>query len=110
MAAEDDIVDKLTGDDSIVQKAIDNVFQKKEMATEDEDDLSSGSVLSSVPIMGSFNEGFYDRPSLIAKPRPCLPLEVVQFDRSLKGRAKLSYESRFSPSINTKKSPTSTTS
>jgi len=115
MAAEDNIVaydiastvDKLTGEDSIVQKAIDNVFQKKEMATEDEDDLSSGSVLSSVPIMGSFNEGFYD--PLTAKPRR-LPLEVVQFDRSLKGRAKLSYESRFSPSINTKKSPTSTTS
>lgn len=53
--------------------------------------------------MGSFNEGFYD--PLTAKPRR-LPLEIVQYDRTFR-RAKLSYESGFSPT--SIKQPTSTT-
>ena len=89
-------VDKLTGEDSIVQKAIDSVMNKKQGQTNEEDEESaSGSVLSTMPIMGSFNEGFYD--PLTAKPRK-LPLEIVQFVRMFGGRAKLSYESGFSPS------------
>lgn len=87
-------VDKLTGEDSLVQKAIENVRKKKASSTEDdEDSTSSGSILSTVPIMGSFNEGFYD--PLTAKPRR-LPLEIVQYDRTFR-RAKLSYESGFAP-------------
>jgi cyclophilin family peptidyl-prolyl cis-trans isomerase len=89
-------VDKLTGEDSIVQKAIDSVMNKKQGQTAEEDEESgSGSVLTTMPIMGSFNEGFYD--PLTAKARK-LPLEIVQFDRRFGGRAKLSYESGFSPS------------
>lgn len=93
-------VDKLTGEGSIVQKAIDNVMKKKEIIVEDEDESSSSSadsILTTMPIMGSFNEGFYD--PLTAKPRR-IPLEVVQYDRAF-GRAKLSYESGFSSSMET---------
>jgi cyclophilin family peptidyl-prolyl cis-trans isomerase len=123
-------VDRLTGEDSIVQKAFDNVLNKKkaQQSVEEEgsgssgrgsntnsntgsndgtsidagDESSSDSILSTMPIMGSFNEGFYD--PLTAKPRR-IPLEIVQYDQSF-GRAKLSYESAFSPS-NIQQSPTS---
>ena len=86
-------VDKLAGEDSIVQKAFDNVVKKT--ATESEEDAAPGSILTTMPIMGSFNEGFYD--PLTAKPRR-IPLEIVQYDRTF-GRAKLSYESGFSSSV-----------
>ncbi len=88
-------VDKLTGEDSIVQKAFGNVMKKKEPVMEEEDITFADSVLTTMPIMGSFNEGFYD--PLTAKPRR-IPLEVVQYDRAF-GRAKLSYESGFSSSM-----------
>lgn len=105
--AEDDIVaydiastvDKLAGEDGIVQKAFGNMMKKKDQGSDEEEDTSE-SVLTTMPIMGSFNEGFFD--PLTAKPRR-VPLEVVQFDRAF-GRAKLSYESGFSTAIS---SPTS---
>lgn len=51
-----------------------------------------GTITTSLPILGSFNEGFYD--PLTAKPRR-VPLEVLLKDR-LKGDFKLSYEKGFS--------------
>ena len=89
-------VEKLTGEDSIVQKAIDNVIKKKDTSMEEYDDgtTTASSILSMMPILGSFNEGFYD--PLTAKPRR-LPLEIVQYDQTLR-RMKLSYESGFAPS------------
>lgn len=104
---EDDIVaydiattvDKIAGEDSIVQKALGNVRnKKKEQVAVDEEEsnatTSPGSILTTMPIMGSFGEGFYD--PLTAKPRR-IPLEIVQYDRAF-GRAKLSYESDFDTS------------
>ncbi len=104
---EDDIVaydiattvDKIAGEDSIVQKALGNVRNKKkdQVAVDEEESnatTSPGSISTTMPIMGSFGEGFYD--PLTAKPRR-IPLEIVQYDRAF-GRAKLSYEIDFDTS------------
>jgi cyclophilin family peptidyl-prolyl cis-trans isomerase len=53
-----------------------------------------GTIQTTLPILGSFGEGFYD--PLTAKPRR-IPLEIVQYDKMF-ARAKLSYESGFSRS------------
>jgi Peptidyl-prolyl cis-trans isomerase (rotamase) - cyclophilin family len=98
-------VDKIAGEDSVIKKSIGSFMEgllglNTERASEeagsssDGDDGGGGSpntVLTSMPILGSFNEGFYD--PLTAKPRR-IPLEIVQYDRLL-GTAKLSYESGF---------------
>jgi len=47
---------------------------------------------TTVPVLGTFGEGFYD--PLTAKPRR-IPLEVVQYDR-ITGTGKLSYSSAVS--------------
>mmetsp|Transcript_33160 Transcript_33160/g.38613 ORF Transcript_33160/g.38613 Transcript_33160/m.38613 type:complete len:601 (+) Transcript_33160:229-2031(+) len=93
-------VEKLTGEGSVVQKAIDNVIKltEKTSNSEEEDDSTKAApdtISTTMPIMGSFNEGFYD--PLTAKPRR-IPLEVVQYD-NLIGRARLSYESSFTSNI-----------
>jgi cyclophilin family peptidyl-prolyl cis-trans isomerase len=72
----------------------------REVATEFSTTASSstatekGTVQTTLPILGSFGEGFYD--PLTAKPRR-IPLEIVQYDKMF-SRAKLSYESGFSRS------------
>lgn len=91
-------VDRITGEDGVIKKSFDTFLKGISSSEESEDGSSSNSnansntVLTSMPVMGSFNEGFYD--PLTAKPRR-IPLEIVQFDR-LFGTAKLSYESGFS--------------
>jgi peptidylprolyl isomerase len=61
-------------------------------AYELETDEKSTSVLASVPILGSYREGFFD--PLTAKLRR-IPLEIVRVDKSL-GVSKLSYARGFS--------------
>jgi cyclophilin family peptidyl-prolyl cis-trans isomerase len=98
-------VNRITGEDGVIKKSFGNFLKRVDeglgiSTTEESEDGSSNSssnsnantVLTSMPIMGSFNEGFYD--PLTAKPRR-IPLEIVQFDR-LFGTARLSYESGFS--------------
>jgi cyclophilin family peptidyl-prolyl cis-trans isomerase len=97
-------VDKLAGEDSVIKKSIGSFMEGLGTRKNMEEPLDDGSggaggggssgpntVLTSMPILGSFNEGFYD--PLTAKPRR-IPLEIVQYDRLL-GTAKLSYESGF---------------
>lgn len=98
-------VDKIAGEDSVIKKSIGNFVEgllglNTEGPSEEAGSNSDGgdggvgspnTVLTSMPILGSFNEGFYD--PLTAKPRR-IPLEIVQYDRLL-GTAKLSYESGF---------------
>uniref|UniRef100_A0A7S2MR43 peptidylprolyl isomerase n=1 Tax=Helicotheca tamesis TaxID=374047 RepID=A0A7S2MR43_9STRA len=62
---------------------------EEDTVTEGEDDTT---ILKSIPILGSFGEGFYD--PLTAKPRR-MPLEIVRIDR-LTGTLKLSYSGTFS--------------
>jgi len=59
--------------------------------TTDDDDDDSNTVVKSIPVLGSFGEGFYD--PLTAKPRR-IPLEIVRIDR-LSGTLKLSYSGAF---------------
>lgn len=47
-----------------------------------------------LPVLGSFQEGFYD--PLTAKPRR-IPLEVVAFDGSSKNKVALTYSSLYAP-------------
>ena len=92
-------VDKLTGEGGVVSKTFGNFMEKIGGVSSDVDSdddgtttTSGGTILTSMPIMGSFNEGFYD--PLTAKPRR-IPLEIVQYDR-ISSTAKLSYETGFS--------------
>jgi cyclophilin family peptidyl-prolyl cis-trans isomerase len=100
-------VDKIAGEDGVIKKSLDRFLKKvdeglgielEDVSKADNTNVSSNSntdnntVLTSMPVAGSFNEGFYD--PLTAQPRR-IPLEIVQFDRLL-GTAKLSYESGFS--------------
>ena len=55
-------------------------------------DEPPGTLTTTMPILGSFQEGFYD--PLTAKPRK-IPLEIVQFDK-LTGTARLSYAGKRS--------------
>lgn len=57
----------------------------------DESRMSTDAVL---PILGSFNEGFYD--PLTAKPRR-IPLEVVALDASSPSKSTLTYSSSYAP-------------
>lgn len=57
----------------------------------DESRVSTDAVL---PILGSFNEGFYD--PLTAKPRR-IPLEVVALDASSPSKSTLTYSSSYAP-------------
>ena len=96
-------VDKFTGEDGVVQRTLGNLKntnlnqkqKQKQKQRQNQDPLAeveeNGTILTSMSIMGSYNEGFYD--PLTAKPRR-IPLEIVQFDR-LTSTAKLSYESGF---------------
>jgi len=86
-------VDKITGEDGVVQKTFGTIIKKMESTStpESEDNTIPGTILTAMPIMGAFNEGFYD--PLTAKPRR-IPLEIVQFD-GISSTAKLSYESGF---------------
>lgn len=88
-------VDQLTGEGGIIQKTFGNLKSKKGEKIDDAEDGEipiDGTSTTSIPVFGSFNEGFYD--PLTAKPRR-LPLEIVQFDR-LTGTASLAYENSFS--------------
>lgn len=69
---------------------------KRAINKDDDDNDGNDNDATIFPIMGSYREGFYD--PLTAKPRK-LPLEIVQFDSFL-GRAKLSYESAFTTTVN----------
>ncbi len=96
-----------SADDSIVaydiattvdrlEDRLSNFLSNKSRDGKNDDDSGSGddSDAMTLPVMGSFNEGFYD--PLTAKPRR-IPLEIVQYDSFL-GRARLSYESGFTSS------------
>lgn len=96
-------VDKITGEDGVVQQTFGR-FQKKLTPEETQSSDESGNVvnapgtlLTTMPILGAFNEGFYD--PLTAKPRR-IPLEIVQYDR-LTSTAQLSYESGFTSTTST---------
>ena len=90
-------VDKLTGEDGVVQRTLGNLKNTNlnQKQQQNQNSLAeveeNGTILTFMSIMGSYNEGFYD--PLTAKPRR-IPLEIVQFDR-LTSTAKLSYESGF---------------
>jgi len=56
------------------------------------DGVSASAIQTIMPILGSYEEGFYD--PLTAKPRK-IPLEIVQFDK-VTGTAKLSYAGKKS--------------
>mmetsp|Transcript_1304 Transcript_1304/g.1875 ORF Transcript_1304/g.1875 Transcript_1304/m.1875 type:complete len:611 (+) Transcript_1304:47-1879(+) len=84
-------IDKLTGEDSVLKSTI-RKFGGPNQGTTGEEDLEKfddglGTVVTTIPVLGSFKEGFYD--PLTAKPRR-LPLEIVQYDRLTK-TGKLSY-------------------
>jgi len=110
-------VDKLTNEYGVVQKKFGRFKKKIEESNENaganagsnenanagSDDSGVGTILTPMPIMGAFNEGFYD--PLTAKPRR-VPLEIVQYDR-LTFTAKLSYESGFSSSSSSSSSGSS---
>lgn len=83
-------VDKIAGEDSVIKKSFGSLIEGLGINAEESDD-NQNTVLTSMPILGSFNEGFYD--PLTAKPRR-IPLEIVQYDTRLR-TAKLSYESGF---------------
>ena len=88
-------VDQLTGEGGLIQKTFANLKNKKGDQIEDSENGEipiAGTLTTSLPVFGSFNEGFYD--PLTAKPRR-LPLEIVQYDR-LTGTASLAYENTFS--------------
>ena len=93
-------IDKLTGEVGVVKRTLKKIAGVDGNIggttsgsigndSEDSTSLSSGTLLTTIPILGSFQEGFYD--PLTAKPRR-LPLEIVQYDR-LSKTAKLSYSS-----------------
>ena len=91
-------IENFVGEQGIFSDALVKIGKKKasnatlsdfEMNKSDE---APGTLTTTMPILGSFQEGFYD--PLTAKPRK-IPLEIVQFDK-LTGTARLSYAGKRS--------------
>jgi cyclophilin family peptidyl-prolyl cis-trans isomerase len=89
----DVIADDFGSDLTIAEKKL-GLFQSKHVDTPSYEYESSETMDAVIPILGSFQEGFYD--PLTAKPRR-IPLELVTLDPSSPSKTTLTYSSSFAP-------------